>query len=116
MAPLIEQECDVVSNRCYVCTLLCTLLKNLGYSFEKAQFVSDHLDEEKRQAWLEEMWPRLLQQARCTKALILFVDEASLAPWGSLRYTWARRGHTPLVKTSGKRQAYKVFGESLWCH
>ena len=106
VAELIEQEFDVVYNRFYVCTLL----KNLGYSFQKAQFVSDHLDEEKRQAWLEEVWPRLLREARQKKALILFVDEASFAQWGSLSYTWARRGQTPLVKTSGKRKAYKMFG------
>ena len=111
VAELIEQEFDVVYNRFYVCTLL----KNLGYSFQKAQFVSDHLDEKRRQAWLSEVWPQLLQQAKRRKArgeavLILFVDEASFAQWGSLSYTWARQGHTPLVKTSGKRKAYKVFG------
>jgi transposase len=106
VAELIEQEFGVVYNRFYVCTLL----KNLGYSFQKAQFVSGHLDEEKRQAWLEEVWPRLLREAKRKKALILFVDEASFAQWGSLSYTWARWGHTPLVKTSGKRKAYKVFG------
>ena len=71
---LIEQEFGVLYNRFYVCTLL----KNLGYSFQKAQFVSDHLDEERRQAWLVEKWPQLLQQAKCRKArgeeaLILFV-------------------------------------------
>ena len=42
--------------------------------------------------------------------VVQFVDEASFAQWGSLSYTWARRGHTALVKTSGKRKAYKVFG------
>jgi hypothetical protein len=94
----------------FTCARCCTLLKNLGYSFQKAQFVSDHLDEERRQAWLEEVWPRLLREAKRNKALVLFVDEASFAQWGSLSYTWARRGQTPLVKTSGKRKAYKVFG------
>jgi transposase len=106
VAQLIEQEFNVTYNRFYICTLL----KNLGYSFPKAQFVSDHLDEDSRQAWLQEVWPQLLQAAKRRKALILFVDEASFAQWGSLSYTWARQGHTPLVKTSGKRKAYKVFG------
>ena len=40
IAELIEQEFGVTYSRFY----LCTLLKNLGYSFQKAQFVSDHLD------------------------------------------------------------------------
>src|SRR6185369_2487309 len=46
---------------------------------------------------------------RC-KGLILFEDEASFAQWGSLSYTWARRGRQPEVPTSGKRKGYKVFG------
>ncbi len=42
--------------------------------------------------------------------LSVFEDEASFAPWGSLSYTWARRGQQPEVPTSGKRKGYKVFG------
>ena len=42
--------------------------------------------------------------------MILFGDEASFPQWGTLSYTWARRGHPPTVKTSGKRKAYKVWG------
>jgi transposase len=42
--------------------------------------------------------------------LLLFGDEASFPQWGTLSYTWARRGHQPMVKTSGKRKGYKVFG------
>lgn len=41
---------------------------------------------------------------------MLFGDEVSFAQWGSLGYTWAPRGQQPVVKTSGKRRAYKVFG------
>lgn len=86
------------------------LLRNLGFSYQKARFVSDHLNEEKRQAWLTETWPRLVQRARRTGALLLFGDEASFAQWGSLGYTWAVRGQQPVVKTGGKRKGYKVFG------
>ena len=42
--------------------------------------------------------------------MILFGDEASFAQWGSLSYTWAPVGEQPLVKTTGKRKAYKEFG------
>ena len=41
---------------------------------------------------------------------ILFGDEASFAQWGSRANTWARQGQTPVVKTSGKRKSYKLFG------
>ena len=103
---LIEREFQVCYDRFYICELL----RNLDYSFQKARFVSDHLDEAKRQAWMTTDWPRILKQARRRKALILFGDEASFPQWGSLSYTWARKGEQPQVKTSGKRKAYKVFG------
>lgn len=86
------------------------LLGNLGFSYQKARFVSDHLNEEKREEWLRETWPALVELARRTGALLLFGDEASFAQWGSLSYTWAVRGQQPVVKTGGKRKGYKVFG------
>jgi transposase len=103
---LIWREFGVLYNRHYVCTLL----HNVGFSFQKARFVSDHLDEAKRLAWLEEKWPAIFRGAKRRQGLILFEDEASFAQWGSLSYTWARRGQQPEVKTSGKRKGYKVFG------
>ena len=103
---LIWREFGVLYNRQYVCTLL----HNVGCSFQKARFVSDHLDEAKRLVWLEEKWPAIFRGAKRRHGLILFEDEASFAQWGSLSYTWARRGQQPEVKTSGKRKGYKIFG------
>jgi transposase len=103
---LIWREFGVLYNRQYVCTLL----HNLGFSFQKARFVSDHLNAATRLAWLEQKWPTILRAATRRKGLILFEDEASFAQWGSLSYTWARRGRQPEVPTSGKRKGYKVFG------
>src|SRR5216683_7875097 len=103
---LIWREFGVLYN----CQYVCTLLHNLGFSFQKARFVSDHLDAARRQQWLQQEWPMILRAAQRHKGLILFEDEASFAQWGSLSYTWARRGQQPEVKTSGKRKGYKVFG------
>ena len=103
---LIWREFGVLYN----CQYVCTLLDNLGFSFQKARFVSDYLDAARRQAWLQEEWPTIVRAAKRCKGLILFEDEASFAQWGSLSYTWARRGHQPEVPTSGKRKGYKVFG------
>jgi transposase len=89
---------------------ICTLLHNLGFSYQKARFGSDHLNEAKRLEWRQTRWPRILRQAQQRKALLLFGDEASFAQWGSLSYTWALKGQQPEVPTSGKRKAYKVFG------
>jgi transposase len=86
------------------------LLKGLGFSFQKAKFTSDHLNDDEAIIWLEETWPEILRLAEEKQAVILFGDEASFAQWGSLSYTWAPRGVQPTVKTSGIRKAYRVFG------
>ena len=103
---LIYQKFQVLYNRFYVCELL----HSLGFSHQKARFVSDHLDEEARQRWMKEKWPEILAQARKIGAPIFFGDETSFALWGSLSYTWAPIGEQPQVKTTGKRKGYKVFG------
>ena len=103
---LIWREFGVLYNRQYVCILL----HNLGFSFQKARFVSEHLSAATRLAWLEQKWPTIVRAATRRHGLILFEDEASFAQWGSLSYTWARRGRQPEVPTSGKRKGYKVFG------
>jgi transposase len=103
---LIYQQFHVLYNRFYVCELL----HHLGFSRQKARFVSDHLDEEARRRWMETEWPKILSQAERLKAPLFFGDEASFALWGSLSYTWAPIGKQPQVKTTGLRKGYKVFG------
>lgn len=103
---LIEREFGVLYNVHYVAELL----GRLGFSFQKARFLADRQDDGARQEWLDRTWPELLEEAKQRGALILFGDEASFAQWGSLGYTWAPVGRQPVVKTCGKRKAYKVFG------
>lgn len=103
---LIEQRFGVVYHPHYIAELL----KKMGFSFQKGRFESDYLSEVARAEWMEKMWPKILCLAKKKHAMILFGDEASFAQWGSLSYTWARKGKQPTVKTSGKRKAYKVFG------
>lgn len=89
---------------------LCELLQTLGFSYQKARFMSDHLDEAKRWLWMTQVFPNFKRQAEAAQGWLLFGDEASFAQWGSLSYTWAPIGQQPLVKTSGKRKGYKMFG------
>jgi transposase len=103
---LIWQKFHVLYNRFYVCELL----RNLGFSFQKARFVSDHLDAQARQHWMESQFPGILQHAKQAGASLFFGDEASFALWGSLSYTWGRRGRQPQIPTTGLRKGYKVFG------
>ena len=89
---------------------LAHLLHTLGFSFQKARFVADHLDAVRRATWLAYTWPAWRAQAAAAGGLLLFGDEASFAQWGSLGYTWAPIGQQPVVQTTGRRKAYKVFG------
>ena len=43
---------------------ICALLKTMGFPFQKARFVSDHLDEAARLEWLEKTWPEILPGAK----------------------------------------------------
>jgi transposase len=109
-SPMIQQLIYDRFGVFYNVFYIAQLLKNLGFSFQKAAFVSDHLDEDKRKVWRTTTWPQILRLAKERKALLLFGDEASFPQWGTLTYTWARRGQQPKVKTCGKRKGYKVFG------
>ncbi|HQN18116.1 MAG TPA: IS630 family transposase [Syntrophobacteraceae bacterium] len=103
---LIHEEFGVF----YSVNYIAQLLKNMGFSYQKARFVSDHKDPEKRKEWSDKTWPEILKLAKHKDAYILFGDEASFPQWGTLTFTWAKRGQQPTVKTSGVRKGYKVFG------
>jgi transposase len=105
---LISTRFGVEYNPHYVAELL----KAMGFSWQRGRFVSDHLGDvaAAQKEWMEKTWPEIKQLAREKGAMILFGDEASFAQWGSLSYTWARKGEQPTVKTSGKRKGYKIFG------
>ncbi len=109
-SPMVQQLIRERFTVSYSVFYIAELLKSLGFSYQKAAFVSDHLDEVARRRWRRHVWPEMVRLAREKKALLLFGDEASFPQWGTLTYTWARRGHQPVVKTSGRRRGWKVFG------
>ncbi len=109
-SPMIQLLIKNKFNVTYSVFYIPQLLKNMGFSYQKAKFVADHKDPEKRKEWLENTWPEILKLAKEKNAYILFGDEASFPQWGSLTYTWAEKGRQPVVKTSGTRKGYKVFG------
>ena len=91
----------------YNARYIAQLLKKMGFSYQRARFVSGHIGDvtEERKQWMDVTWPKLLKLAKEKNTMILFGDEASFAQWGTLSYTWAPKGEQPTVKTSGKRKA-----------
>lgn len=94
----------------YSVKYIAELLKSLDFSYQKAKFVAAGRDEEKREKWFNNTWKSILKKAKKINAYIFFGDEASFPQWGTLSYTWARKGNQPVIKTSGNRRGYKVFG------
>jgi transposase len=109
-SPMIQALIEEKFGALYSVRYISQLLRNMGFSFQKASFESDHLDKKARRQWIAETWPNILELAKRKNAYIMFGDEASFPQWGTLSYTWAPRGETPVVKTSGIRKGYKVFG------
>ena len=107
---VIKREFKVTFNPRY----LCTLLKKIGLTYQKAKFVSDRLDDEehqkKRREWEDKTWPSILIKAKELNGIIVFGDEVSFAQWGSLARTWAPKGKQPEIRTCGKRKGLKMFG------
>ena len=98
----------------YNLNYLSSLLKKLGFSYQKARFISDRQEQEKYQAarkeWLETTLPAIMKKAEAENSVVLFGDEVSFAMWGSLARTWAPIGQQPTVKTTGIRKGLKMFG------
>lgn len=58
--------------------------------------------------WLREEYPRICEAAKACGALIFFGDEAGVRSDAHAGTTWAPRGRTPIVSTTGQR-----FGMNL---
>lgn len=109
-APMVQDYIQKTFCIFYSAFYIAQLLRNLGMTYQKAAFASAHLDPEKRTKWLKKMWPKIKRLSKKCSSYLLFGDEASFPQWGSLSYTWAPKGHQPVVQTSGIRRGYKVFG------
>lgn len=59
--------------------------------------------------WKREDYPALAQRARRCGADIFFLDEAGIRSDAALQRTWGAKGQTPVVATSGKRQAVNAI-------
>lgn len=109
-SPMIQELILQKFNVFYSVKYISELLQSLGLSYQKAKFIAAGQDDAKREEWLNTTWKSILKSANRRKGYILFGDEASFPQWGTLSYTWAKKGKQPIVKTSGNRRGYKIFG------
>lgn len=79
------------------------LLAQLGITPQKPLWRAYQQDPERVRHWLETEYPALVRQARREKAEIWFGDEAGVRSDYHAGTTWAARGQTPVVRTTGAR-------------
>ena len=84
------------------------LLKQLGLSAQRPLWRAYQHGPEDLERWLKKDYPRIVTSARRDKAQIYFADEAGIRSDFHSGTTWAVRGRTPVVSTTGAR-----FGMNL---
>src|SRR4030042_6743891 len=82
---------------------VCRLLNQLGLSTQKPLWRAFQQDAERVQKWVKEEYPQIRALARKLKADIFFGDEAGVRSDFHSGKTWAVRGKTPIVSTTGAR-------------
>jgi transposase len=79
------------------------LLGQMGLSAQRPLWQALQQDPQRVQHWLKQEYPRLRRLARQLGAEILFGDEAGVRSDAHAGTTWAPRGQTPVVRTTGER-------------
>jgi len=82
---------------------VCRLLSQLGLTPQRPMWRAYQQRPEQVQRWLQEEYPRIRLMARQSKALIFFGDEAGVRSDHHAGTTWAVKGKTPVVSSTGAR-------------
>lgn len=84
------------------------LMDQLGLSAQRPLWRAYQQNPKVVAKWLREEYPRICNEAKALGAHIFFGDEAGVRSDGHSGTTWAPRGKTPIVSTTGAR-----FGMNL---
>jgi transposase len=79
------------------------MLKEMGLTVQKPQYRAWQQDGALVEQWKQETYPALERKAKREKADIYFGDEAGVRSDYHAGTTWAPRGKTPVVATTGAR-------------
>jgi transposase len=82
---------------------VCRLLGQLGLTPQRPVWRAYQQKPEEVQRWMEEEYPKIKRLARQKKALIFFGDEAGVRSDHHSGTTWAQKGQTPVVSSTGAR-------------
>jgi transposase len=82
---------------------VCRLLNQLGLTPQRPVWRAYQQRSEEVQRWLNEEFPKIRAQAKREKASIFFGDEAGVRSDHHAGTTWAPKGKTPVVSSTGAR-------------
>lgn len=79
------------------------ILKEIGFSKQKPLQRAYEQDPQKVEQWLQKDYPTIKKEAKKEKRNIFFADEAGFHSTAEYGGTWAPKGETPVIRTTGKR-------------
>jgi transposase len=82
---------------------VCRLLGQLGLTPQRPLWRAHQQRPEDVARWMETEYPAIKQEAKRLKATIFFGDEAGVRSDHHAGTTWAKRGQTPVVSSTGAR-------------
>lgn len=85
------------------------LLAQLGLTCQRPLFRASEQDSLKVKQWRQNDYPLIRDMAREAKADILFLDESSIRSDYHSGATWSKRGETPIVRSSAKRNKVNMI-------
>jgi len=90
-------------------TSISKLLDQLGLSAQRPLWRAYQQNPEAVDRWLKKEFPAIKRRAAKEKAEIFFGDEAGVRSDHHSGTTWARRGKTPIVSTTGARFGFNML-------
>ena len=88
---------------------VCRLLNQLGLSPQRPLWRAHQQDPERVKQWLKKEYPQIKGMAKRQGAAIFFADEAGLRSDHHSGTTWAKKGETPVIHSTGARFGFNVI-------
>lgn len=102
---LIRQKFSVELSRSSVGRLL----EQLGLSAQRPLWRAYQQNPQEVERWLKETFPKIKAEAKACRAEIYFGDEAGVRSDFHAGTTWAPRGRTPIVSSTGARFGFNLI-------
>lgn len=86
------------------------LLAQLGFSCQKPLYRAYQRNPEMVENWKQEKFPEIQKRAKKEGAIIYFQDESGIRSDFHAGTTWAPKGKTPVIETTGARFGLNIVG------